>query len=273
MVSAVVVGIDLGRGRGGPPSGCVARVGDAGYALDAEQARDAALIGTVALGRGLPHRAVVVALATALQESKLRNLDYGDADSLGLFQQRTSQGWGTATQIRDPVHATNAFYDALVAVEGWQSLPVTVAAQRVQRSAFPDAYAAHEVEATALAAVVTGTTAAGLACTRTGAAPGSAFAVLAGLTAAFGGSAPRVETTVTGPLSLDVRVGAGSSGNATSAVWAVAGWLVAHAEDDRLGTVRVGHRQWSATTGSEPWTTVSADTGHAGLGVVVEAAG
>ena len=91
--------------------------------------------------RGLPARAASIALATAYQESKLRNLDHGDRDSLGLFQQRPSQGWGTAKQIQDPYYATNAFYDALVKIDGYQTMRITEAAQEVQRSGFPEAYA------------------------------------------------------------------------------------------------------------------------------------
>jgi cell wall-associated NlpC family hydrolase len=91
-----------------------------------------------------------VALATALQESGLRNLTYGDRDSLGLFQQRPSQGWGTASEILDSVHASTSFYSALEKVSGWQSMTVTQAAQAVQQSGFPDAYAKWEPLATAL---------------------------------------------------------------------------------------------------------------------------
>ncbi|MFJ8532833.1 C40 family peptidase [Streptomyces sp. NPDC093591] len=98
----------------------------------------------------VPTRGQIVALATALQESGLRNLDYGDRDSLGLFQQRPSQGWGTATEIRDPVHASTKFYEALVKVSGWQSMTVTQAAQAVQKSGYPEAYAKWEPLATAL---------------------------------------------------------------------------------------------------------------------------
>ena len=91
-------------------------------------------------------RAATIAIATAIQESKLRNLDYGDRDSLGLFQQRPSQGWGTEEQILDPVYATNRFYDALVKVKGYESMEITKVAQEVQRSAYPEAYADHEPE-------------------------------------------------------------------------------------------------------------------------------
>jgi len=93
---------------------------------------------------GVPPRAWQVALATAMQESTLRNLNYGDRDSLGLFQQRPSQGWGTPAQVTDPVYATKIFIDRLTKVPGWEQLPVTVAAQIVQRSAFPEAYAKWE---------------------------------------------------------------------------------------------------------------------------------
>ncbi|MEV7122857.1 NlpC/P60 family protein [Kitasatospora griseola] len=98
----------------------------------------------------VPARGQVIALATAMQESRLRNLSYGDRDSLGLFQQRPSQGWGTPEQLTDPVYASTAFYKELLKVSGWQDLPLTVAAQAVQRSGYPDAYAQWEPLATAL---------------------------------------------------------------------------------------------------------------------------
>ena len=128
----------------GTPTGCAgAGTGQqvAGTRLDAEQMGNAATIVSVTAGRGLPARAATVAVAVAYQESRLYNLDHGDRDSLGLFQQRPSAGWGTPTQVRDPVYATGAFLDRLVAVPGWQWLPVTVAGQAVQISAFPNAYA------------------------------------------------------------------------------------------------------------------------------------
>ncbi len=110
----------------------------------------------------VPARGQVIALATAMQESRLRNLSGGDRDSIGLFQQRPSQGWGTPDQLHDPVYASRAFYEALLKVHGWQQMTVTQAAQRVQRSALPDAYAPWEPLATALqkaiSATVPGTT-------------------------------------------------------------------------------------------------------------------
>jgi hypothetical protein len=119
-----------------------------------EQLANAAVI--VATGRemGVPDRGLWVALATALQESTLRNLDYGDRDSLGLFQQRPSQGWGSPAQVRDPRYASMQFYDRLVDVGGWEQMPLWQAAQTVQRSAFPLAYAKWEEEAADILAEV-----------------------------------------------------------------------------------------------------------------------
>ena len=113
----------------------------------------------------MPARAATIALATAYQESDLRNLEYGDRDSLGLFQQRPSQGWGTPDQILDPYYATNAFYDALAQVDGYESMPITEAAQEVQRSGFPEAYADHEQDARVLASALTGNSRAAFWCT------------------------------------------------------------------------------------------------------------
>ncbi|MEU6015075.1 C40 family peptidase [Streptomyces sp. NPDC047515] len=116
----------------------------------AEQIPNAKTIQATGVAMKVPARGQVVALATALQESGLRNLDYGDRDSLGLFQQRPSQGWGTAQQVRDPVHASTRFYETLLKVPGWQSMTVTQAAQAVQKSGFPDAYAKWKPLSTAL---------------------------------------------------------------------------------------------------------------------------
>lgn len=158
-----VVGVAVLRGLGPLPDaeGCRAEVAGHVVELDLEQAENAALIAGLAVSRELPPRAASIALATAYQESKLLNLEHGDRDSLGLFQQRPSQGWGTREEILNPVYATNAFYDALVEVDGYQDLPITQAAQAVQRSAFPDAYADHEADARALASALTGETAGG----------------------------------------------------------------------------------------------------------------
>lgn len=135
---------------------CTATVEGRTVSLSIEQAENAALIAAISVQRGMPARAASIALATAYQESKLYNLENGDRDSLGIFQQRPSQGWGTPEEILDPYHSTNAFYDALDKVEGYESMRITQAAQEVQRSGFPEAYADHEADARVLASALTG---------------------------------------------------------------------------------------------------------------------
>ncbi|MFB8749179.1 C40 family peptidase [Streptomyces parvulus] len=121
-----------------------------GLDLPAEQVPNAQTIVAAGLSLDVPKKGQIVALATAMQESRLRNLNYGDRDSLGLFQQRPSQGWGSAEQIRDPTYASEQFYKHLLKVNGWQQMTVTQAAQAVQRSGLPDAYAQWEDLAAAL---------------------------------------------------------------------------------------------------------------------------
>lgn len=124
--------------------GCAVTVNDTSDLRDLEQAGNVAIIVGEAIRRGLPPRAATIAIVTALQESKLYNLDYGDADSVGLFQQRPSQGWGTVDQIMDPWYSAGKFYESLVKVDGWQSGDVNDIAQTVQKSNYPRAYAQHE---------------------------------------------------------------------------------------------------------------------------------
>ncbi|GAA3389051.1 C40 family peptidase [Streptomyces roseoviridis] len=121
-----------------------------GLELPAEQIPHAKTIVATGIAMKVPERGRIVALATAIQESRLRNLRYGDRDSLGLFQQRPSQGWGTPEEILNPVHAATKFYEGLLKVAGWQQMTVTQAAQAVQRSGLPDAYAQWEPLARAL---------------------------------------------------------------------------------------------------------------------------
>ena len=160
LVAGVVglAGVLVWNGVGPLPDreGCVAQVGDVTVELDPEQAENAALIAAIGQRRGLPARAVSIALATAYQESKIRNLDHGDRDSVGIFQQRPSQGWGTEAQIQDPWYATNRFYDELEKVDGFESMRITEAAQKVQRSGFPEAYEDHAADARVLASALTG---------------------------------------------------------------------------------------------------------------------
>jgi hypothetical protein len=143
---------------------CTAEVDGHRVELSQEQAENASLIVAISVRRGLPARAASIALATAYQESDLFNLEHGDRDSIGLFQQRPSQGWGSVREILDPVYATNAFYDALVQIGDYESMEITVAAQAVQRSGFPDAYADHEADARAIASALTGHSPEGFSC-------------------------------------------------------------------------------------------------------------
>ncbi|GGM76432.1 lipoprotein [Longimycelium tulufanense] len=133
----------VGGGPGGGPM-------TGQHTWSAEQTGNAHTITTVTAQRRLPQRAAVIAVATAMQESKLRNLNYGDRDSLGLFQQRPSMGWGTPAQVRDPVYATNTFLDRLITVPNWQRIPLWQAADAVQRSCCPRAYAQWEPDAAML---------------------------------------------------------------------------------------------------------------------------
>lgn len=221
--------------------------------LATDQAANAALITAIAVRRELPARAASIALATAMQESKLRNINHGDQagpDSRGLFQQRPSQGWGTTAQVMDPYHASNAFYDALVKVPDYQSLEITDAAQRVQHSAFPGAYAQHEVMARAFASALSGQTAAGLDCSlRAPDAAGEPAEVQERMSGAYGnipasaaGSALLVEAD--GPLA-----------------WSVAQWAVANAKALSITEVRVEGQSWSRQ-GRNGWQPSDAPAGQ-----------
>ncbi|TFV52548.1 hypothetical protein [Blastococcus sp. TF02A-35] len=142
VAAALFAGVAWGTERQAPdiPAAGTCTVPDGSVTVTAEQAGNAATIAQVGWDRGLPERAVVIALATAQQESRLRNLDYGDRDSLGLFQQRPSQGWGSELEVRDPVYAAGQFYDRLVTIPGWEAGRLTEMAQAVQRSGFPELY-------------------------------------------------------------------------------------------------------------------------------------
>jgi len=239
--------------------GCTVRAGGQELSLDLPQAANASTITAVAISRGLPEQALTIALATSMQESDLQNLSHGDRDSMGLFQQRPSQGWGTAAQIMDPVHASNAFFDALLKVPGYQQLPVTVAAQQVQRSGFPDAYAKHAAEAALLASALGGTQSDALSCTAGFDAPpvtgGATAAVRERLTKEFGSQvAPRAAAAV-----RTVAVPTTDSGGSRTAAqeqqrgWVLAQWAVAHAQDLKIAKVTFGDDQWSAADSGDGW--------------------
>ncbi|MFJ1600464.1 hypothetical protein [Streptomyces sp. NPDC088261] len=284
LVAYVVV--QYVTGGGGPPR-CTVRAAGAGsgdggpvYEMTPEQAANAAVISAVGTTRGLPERAVTIALATALQESALRNLGHGDRDSLGLFQQRPSKGWGTTAQIQDPVYAAGQFYDHLVKVPGYSRLPLTEAAQRVQRSGFPQAYAKHEPDAALLSAALTGRAAAALTCSSLDSAvAGDPAKVRAELVRSFGpGVLPKDASVSAGapahevfvPVGSVVKSEAGNAGNAgdTDAAggtakggatarrgWELAQWAVAQAAVLRIDEVSYAGRVWSAKDAGQGWRT------------------
>ena len=157
LAVAVVAAIGVGvfwwlrdRGLTEPVPGqqrCVATAKNSSVVLDLEQAHYASIIAGVSVRRGLPPRAASIALATAYQETGIRNLNYGDRDSVGLFQQRPSQGWGSKRQLLDPDYASERFYDALVKIKNWETDDINDLAQKVQRSGHPEAYRDHEADA------------------------------------------------------------------------------------------------------------------------------
>jgi len=232
-IAGTVAALTVGHSKAASAPACT--VGSSAgptYTLTSEQAQNAAIIAAVAFKEGLPDHAVTVALATSLQESELRNLPYGDRDSVGLFQQRPSQGWGTRAQLLDPVYSTSAFYRGLTQVPGWQTMPVTDAAQAVQRSADAGAYAAWEDEARAVAVALTGEVPAGLACRLAG----------------FGGAAPaptalgQALSTEMGSDLLGIPVG-------TKTGWQVAAWVVAHAYNYHVRGVAFAGMIWQPGSG------------------------
>jgi hypothetical protein len=156
LVAVIVFGALFARRLALGDRTCSFKGENATFHVSPDQLANARTVAAVARERGLPHHAVTIALAAALQESKLRNLSGGDRDSVGLFQQRPSQGWGPRAQLMNPAYAAGAFFRELVKIDGWQTMAVTDAAQRVQRSSAPTAYEQWEPEARALARILTG---------------------------------------------------------------------------------------------------------------------
>ncbi|MEU4778344.1 hypothetical protein [Micromonospora sp. NPDC023633] len=218
---------------------------DGRVALDPDQMANAATIAAIGIQRKMPERAVVVALATAYQESGLRNLAGGDRDSIGLFQQRPSQGWGTPEQIRDPRYAAGKFYSGLKKVRGWERMRVTDAAQKVQRSAFPEAYQKWADESEVLTRALVGHATGAVACTvgRDPAMRGeaAASALTRGLLLDWGLAGASTAADLTGLTvpAADERRG-----------WRYAHWLVSHAQDHGVKRVRFGDLEWTARDGT-----------------------
>lgn len=239
--------------------GCQAGTGDNAVALDFEQAADAATIAGVAVHERLPARALTIAYATAYQEAKLENPSYGDRDSVGVFQQRPSQNWGTAANLQDPVYATQKFFSVLVRVANYTTIPVYQAAQAVQKSADGYAYQQWAPQGELLAADYTtaphavtcwydpvqqassqGVSAklnlhgAATELDRVFGTPGQDGAALKGITRSSSGSADVITTTP----------GAG---------WAVANWLVTHAVSYGITHVTYAGYHWTASLTETSW--------------------
>jgi hypothetical protein len=214
--------------------GCVATVGKRAVELDLDQAHYASIVVGVSVRRGLAARAGSIAMATVYQETGIRNLDYGDRDSVGLFQQRPSQGWGSEKQLMDPYYATTKFYNALVRVRAWESRDITEVAQAVQRSAYPDAYADHEPDARVLASALTGQTERALTCLVHDDTDGDAKGLASSLETTF-----RTDAKVKGSV-VTMRA------KTTRLAWAYAQHAVANAGQHGVVTVAVEDRLWTS---------------------------
>ena len=252
--------------------GCQAGTGDNAIALDFEQAANAATIAGVAVHQQLPGRALTVAYATAFQESKLENLSYGDRDSVGIFQQRPSEGWGTAAQLQDPAFAARAFFRELVKVPNYAKIPVYEAAQSVQKSAYGYAYQQYAQTGAHLAAYYTAAPHA-VTCWYNPSTQAANQGVstklnlsgaVKGLEDAFG--KPGRGQVLTG-IS---RAGAGESATATVRTatrggWPVANWLVTNASSYGITQVSYAGYRWTAGLTETSW---QADSAASAGGIV-----
>ena len=244
--------------------GCQAGTGVNSVGLDFGQAADAATIAGVAAKDHLSGKALTVAYATALQESKLENLNYGDRDSIGIFQQRPSQGWGTKAELQDPAFAAGAFFGALVKVPDYLSLPVYEAAQDVQRSADGSAYQQYTQTSSALAADFTARPHA-VTCWYQPAAKSASGpnlgGAMKGLADAFG------KPGEGGPVERVRRVRSSNSEVITATSksgWTVASWLVTSASSYGITQVSYAGYRWTAGLGEMSWQ-ADPSAGHAGI--------
>jgi hypothetical protein len=213
--------------------------------LDTDQAAIAATIAGVAHSRRLPAHAVTIAYATAWQESHLHDPDYGTLDSVGVFQQRPSEGWGSPKELIDPVYSAGAFFAALVKVPDYLHIPVYQAAQDVQRSADGQAYMNYQQQAAWMSGPFTGGTPHAVWCWYPQDSTKSLeiTPMQAELTKTFG--------------QIDVRRDAAAPSVRiyhSAAGWAVASWLVTHATTYGLTGVRFAGYQWSLSAGNKGWT-------------------
>ncbi len=246
-----------------PPPGCRAGTGVQAIDLDPEQAEVAATIAGVAARHRLPRQAVTIALAAALQESKLHNLAYGDRDSVGIFQQRPSEGWGSATQLQDPVYATTKFYAALTKVHGYTAMPVDRAAQDVQHSADGSAYQQWTDIAGQLTGYFTGKSPHGVSCWYTPSGQANLAAAERQVRQTFG-PAGRKAVVATISTTRSAKKNVAVLHVQRAAGWTVASWLVAHAQAYHLSQVRYAGFSWKAANGNMGWQRDSNPTSPSG---------
>jgi hypothetical protein len=250
--------------------GCQAGTGQNVIPLDFGQAADAATIAAVAAREHLPARALTVAYATAFQESKLENLSSGDRDSVGIFQQRPSQGWGTAAQLQDPAYAARKFFGALVQVPNYTAIPVYQAAQAVQKSADGSAYEQYAQAGAQLAAAFTATPHA-VTCWYSPTAQAADQNISPKLN--LHGAAVELDSVFGAPgqggaLTGITRLRSGSADLITPAPgagWTVANWLVAHASSYGITQVSYAGYKWKAQLTETSW---QADASAAAGGIV-----
>jgi hypothetical protein len=220
---------------------CVATVNNRSTVVDLDQAHFASIITGISVRRGLPPRAASIALATAYQETGIRNLDYGDRDSVGLFQQRPSQGWGTKKQLMDPYYATGKFYDALVKIDNWENADITDVAQKIQFSGYPEAYRDHEADARILASALSGQSAAGFSCLDRSGTTGDTKGLRSSLQRTFGNLDDSAEDSIVTIRATGER-----------RAWAYAHFAVANAQLYGVTNVKIGNRSWQTQDFSLP---------------------
>jgi len=237
-------------------TGCTVGAGHGAVALDSQQAQIAATIAGVAHHLDMPPRALTVAYATAMQETHLHDPHYGDMDSVGVFQQRHSQGWGPASKLIDPVYASTKFFQALTKVQGYQRMPVYMAAQDVQHSADGYAYAQYQTLAAHLTTAFTGASPRAVWCWPPGHIAGKAQLT----------TARRAIVKAFGPLSTTRPASGGAAPSLqvqapqAKLAWSVAAWLVTHAGQYKLHEVRYAGFRWPAAAGHTGWVKTSGAT-------------
>lgn len=224
------------------PAGCT--MGD--YTLSLSRAENAAEVTSVVIQRGLPERAAVLVLGAALQESKLDNIPSGegDRDSVGILQQRPSQGWGTVANLSNVRYATGKFLDALVKIDNWQKDSLAAVVQKVQISADGAAYAKHEGEAQVLADALMGTTTAGVTCDFD---PPTAVA-----------SPARIGTQLAAQLPVNTPTATDRELTIRGASWATTAWLITHANRYGIDSVRYHGKVWHRSKGWKDDTSAAA---------------